>query len=180
MALAIETAAAAPRRRLGFRGKMGGIAVLLALGLGYQALRQWHDTHAVFINASESLPNWAFLVESGEFPARGDYVSFTPGSDALTIKHFGSPPEPFIKQAYGVPGDVVTHQGADVLVNGKVVARMKPFTRQGEPLVPGPIGTVPRDCIFAATPHKDGYDSRYAPIGFVCKRQILGVGTPIL
>ena len=180
MDLAINPGTAVPRKRLGVRGKLAGLALIAAIGLSYQALREWHDTHAIFINASESLPNWAFLVESGKFPVRGDYISFTPGRDPLTLKHFGSPPQPFIKRAYGLPGDVISHQGPNVLVNGKPVVRMKPLTRQGEVLVPGPVGVVPRGCVFAATPHKDGFDSRYAAIGFVCQHQILGVGTPIL
>jgi conjugal transfer pilin signal peptidase TrbI len=170
----------APSRQLSTRSKFLGLALLGVIATGFHALRQWHDTHAVMINASESLPNWAFLIESGRFPARGEYVSFTPGHDPLTLKHFGSPPEPFVKRAYGLPGDVISHRGVEVLVNGTPVARMKPLTRQGEVLRPGPVGVVPRGCIFAATPHKDGFDSRYAAIGFVCKRQIVGVGVPIL
>ena len=57
---------------------------------------------------------------------------------------------------------------------------MKPRTRQGEPLTPGATGVVPAGCLYAGTEHPDGFDSRYAEIGFVCGRQILGVGTPIL
>ena len=179
MALAIEAPATGPRK-LGTRKKLLGLVLLAAIGGGYHALKQWHDTHAIFINATQSLPNWAFLIETGRFPRRDEYVSFRPGNDPLTLKHFGSPPQPFIKRAYGLPGDVISHRGAEVLVNGKPVVRMKPRTRQGETLVPGPVGIVPRNCIFAATPHKDGFDSRYAAIGFVCSRQMVGVGTPIL
>jgi conjugal transfer pilin signal peptidase TrbI len=175
----VEVAGAAPRG-LTFGRKTLAIVLVGALAVGFNALREWHDTHALFINASESLPNWAFLVETGKFPARGEYVAFTPGNDPLTIKHFGSPPKPFFKVTYGLPGDVISHRGQDVLVNGKPVVRMKPFTRQGEPLKPGPVGRVPRGCIFAGTPHKDGFDSRYAAIGFVCTRQIVGTGMPIL
>ena len=57
---------------------------------------------------------------------------------------------------------------------------MKPKTRFGEPLTPGATGIVPPACYFVATPHKDGFDSRYAEIGFVCARQLAGVGEPIL
>lgn len=162
----------------GTRLRYGAIGI--ALGLGLQTLQSWHDRHAIFINASESLPNWALFVEAGKFPKRRDYVVFTPGRDPLVIKHFGAAPKPFAKIAYGVPGDVVSRDGARVLVNGHEVARLKPRTRQGEILVPGPTGVVPPGCIFAATPHKDGFDSRYAAIGFVCGHQLLGVGEPIL
>ena len=30
------------------------------------------------------------------------------------------------------------------------------------------------------TAHKDGFDSRYAAIGWICAKRILGVGRPIL
>jgi conjugal transfer pilin signal peptidase TrbI len=159
---------------------LAGVALLGAAGLGLQSLHAWHETHAIFINASESLPNWAFLVEAGKFPKRGDYVLFDPGHDPLVVRHFGARPQPFAKIAYGMPGDVVARDGARVLVNGHEVARIKPRTRQGEVLTPGPLGVVPSGCIFAATPHKDGFDSRYAAIGFVCRDRLIGVGEPIL
>jgi conjugal transfer pilin signal peptidase TrbI len=160
--------------------RLGGVALLGLAGLGLQSLQAWHDTHAIFINASDSLPNWALLVEAGRFPSRGDYVVFDPGRDPLVLKHFGARPKAFAKIVYGVPGDVVSRDGALVLVDGREVARIKPLTRQGEALVPGPTGVVPKGCIFAATPHKDGFDSRYAAIGFVCRDRLLGVGEPIL
>jgi conjugal transfer pilin signal peptidase TrbI len=171
---------AAPARRASFRTKLIGIcAIAVAFG-AWQGLSAWHDRHGLFINASESLPNWAFLVEGGRFPKRGDYVLLDPGHDPLTVKHFGVKPSPFAKIAYGVPGDVVSHKGMDVLINGKRVVVMKPLTHDGEILIQGPVGTIPDHCIFAGTPHKDGFDSRYAAIGFVCRERVLGVGSPIL
>ena len=86
----------------------------------------------------------------------------------------------FGKIVYGMPGDTISHAGSEVAVNGRTVARMKPLTRFGEPLTPGATGVVPPGCYFAATPHKDGFDSRYAEIGFVCARQVIGTGEPIL
>jgi conjugal transfer pilin signal peptidase TrbI len=119
------------------------MALIGSAALGWSALKDWHDHHAFLINASESLPNWALLVETGRFPARGDYVVFAPGHDPLVIKHFGANPKPFAKIAYGVPGDVVTRMGDAVQVNGKTVAHLKPKTHQGEDLRTRPIGTIP-------------------------------------
>jgi conjugal transfer pilin signal peptidase TrbI len=159
---------------------------LLALTLvagsltAWQSLKGWRDQHALFINASQSLPNWAFLVELGRFPARGDYVLFDPGRDTLVIRHFGSLPRPFAKIAYGLPGDRITRFGNSVAVNGAPVAQLKPLTRQGEVLVPGPLGIVPKACVFAGSPHRDGFDSRYAAIGFICRDRLLGTGKAIL
>lgn len=183
MELAIDPAAppAPARRRLSTRRKLAAMAAVAAVALPFQALAHWRDTHGIFINATESLPNWAFLVEAGRFPAsRTDYVVFAPPRDPLVLRHFGRDPSPFAKIAYGLPGDMVTRTGNRVFVNGRLVARTKPLTRLGEPLAVGPVGRVPRGCVFAGTPHKDGFDSRYAAIGWVCARQIVGVGTPIL
>jgi conjugal transfer pilin signal peptidase TrbI len=113
----------------------------------------------------------------GRFPARGDYVVFAPGHDPLVVKHFGANPKPFAKIAYGVPGDVVTRMGDAVQVNGKTVAHLKPKTHQGS--YPAPRHD-PTGCIYAGSPHKDGFDSRYAAIGFVCRDRLIGIGTPIL
>jgi conjugal transfer pilin signal peptidase TrbI len=57
---------------------------------------------------------------------------------------------------------------------------MKPRSRDGEVLTPGPVGRIPDGCFYVGTPHPDGFDSRYAEIGFACRKQLLGSGTPIL
>jgi conjugal transfer pilin signal peptidase TrbI len=144
------------------------------------ALADWRDHHALLINASDSLPNWAFLINRTRLPARGDYVFFDPPASALLRRHFGAEPQVFGKRVYGVPGDIVGHEGRRVTINGVPVATMKPVTRRGEVLTPGATGRVPDGCYFAATPHRDGFDSRYAEIGFVCVRQIVGTGVPVL
>lgn len=158
------------------------LALTLSVGCfaAWQGLKSWREHHGLFINASQSLPNWAFLVELGRFPARGDYVLFDPGRDPLVIRHFGTSPQPFAKIAYGLPGDRITRIGMSVAVNGLPVAPLKPFTRQGEKLIPGPLGLVPPGCVFAASPHRDGFDSRYGAIGFVCRDRLLGTGMAIL
>ena len=164
-----------PRRRLwAALGLFVGGSVLLT------AISDWREHHAFLINTTPSLPDWAFLIRLGALPARGDYIFFAPPPSALLRRHFGATPQPFGKIVYGMPGDVVTHRGPLVLIDGQPVARMKPLTRFGEPLTPGAIGPVPAGCYFAGSPHKDGFDSRYAEIGFVCRSQIVGVGVPIL
>lgn len=172
--------AQAAKRPLSTGKKLAAIAGLTVLVSAYSALDRWSETHAFMINATDSLPNWAFFVESGRFPERGDYVIFDPGQDPLTVKFFGEKPAPFAKIAYGVPGDVVERDGNKVLVNGTPVVRTKPFTRLGDPLALGPTGVVPDRCVFAGTEHKDGFDSRYSAIGFVCSDRLVGTGTPIL
>jgi conjugal transfer pilin signal peptidase TrbI len=132
------------------------------------------------INTSDSLPNWAFFVHKNKNPVRGDLVFFRPPHSPLLTRHFGESVKPFGKYVYGMPGDVVSHDGNRVLVNGRVVASMKPTTRTGETLHHGPIGRIPARCYYVGTPHPDGFDSRYAEIGFVCRDRILGTGVSIL
>lgn len=167
-------------KRLSTKGKLLAFAALFGVFGAVSALDEWSQNHALMINATDSLPNWAFLVESGGFPKRGDYVIFHPGYDPVTKKYFGDEPEAFAKIAFGIPGDVVTREGGDVMVNGKHIASLKPLTKSGDPLTKGPVGAIPEGCVFAATPHKDGFDSRYSHIGFVCRDRLVGTGQPIL
>lgn len=157
---------------------------LLALSVGAMALLSataaWRSSHAFLINATESLPYWAFLIENDRRPERGEYVFFDPPRSALVTRHFGVRPPMFGKIVYGMPGDVVSREGRIFFINGKPVAVAKARSRLGEPLATGPTGTIPRDCYFVGTPHADGFDSRYAQIGWICRARLIGVGTPIL
>ena len=143
-------------------------------------LSSWREDHLLLINTTDSLPNWAFFIDRHRVPAKGDYVFFAPPAGPLLQRHFGARPRMFGKVVYGVAGDVIAHEGMDVTVNGVRTVRMKTVTKSGEPLTPGATGPVPRGCYFAATPHRDGFDSRYAEIGFVCLRQIIGTGEAVL
>jgi len=158
-----------------------GMIGLLAVGIAsHNSIAAWQESHSFMINASESLPNWAFFVRAGKEPVKGDYVFFVPPAGDLVNRHFGPDQGPFGKQVIGMPGALVEHRGEWVFVDGVKVARMKPRTRFGEALHPGPSGVVPRDCYYVGTDHPDGFDSRYAEIGFACRKAILGTGTPIL
>ena len=167
-------------RRLSTGGRLMAIAAVCLVAGTLSAASKWSENHALMINVTDSLPNWAFVVEARRFPVRGDYVVFHPGHDPITVKYFGSRPAAFTKIALGLPGDTVTRIGNDVHVNGKRVATIKPMTKRGDRLAAGPLGVVPEGCIFAGTPHKDGFDSRYAHIGFVCRDRLVGTGQPIL
>ena len=156
------------------------IILIAATFLGWNALREWGEDHAFLINASDSLPNWALLVQKNVMPAKGEYIVFSPPETKLIERHFGVHPKPFAKFVYGVGGDLVDRQGGWVRVNGRPIAHLKAFSRQGEALTPGPVGRVPQRCYFVGTPHPDGFDSRYADIGFVCARQVVGTGVPVL
>lgn len=159
------------------------LALIAGLGAGALALgtaSRFSATHALMVNASPSLPYWAIWLDRTRMPARGELIVFAPPRSELVIRHFGAKPEPFGKRVLGAAGDQVTEQDRAFFVNGKLVARAKVASRLGEPLALGPTGTIPKDCYFVGSEHKDGFDSRYAAIGWICRRQILGAGRPVL
>lgn len=177
-------AADAPSPRAG-RLRAGWPRLALWAGLGTATLAlgattNFAQTHALMINASPSLPHWAIWLDRSAVPVRGDLILFDPPPSALLTRHFGAAPQPFGKQVMGVAGDLVTREGRTFFVNGKAVAIAKVVSRFGEPLALGPTGIIPKGCYFVATDHKDGFDSRYAAIGWICARSVLGVGRPVL
>lgn len=159
------------------------IALWGAIGVGALALSSlaaFGQGHALMINVSPSLPYWAIWLNRGATPQRGEIILFDPPASPLLEKHFGKEPKPFGKRVSGVPGDIVTEKDRAFFVNGRLVAKAKLKSRLGEALTLGPTGTVPEGCYFVTTEHKDGFDSRYAAIGWICRQRILGVGRPIL
>ena len=177
-------AADAPSPRAG-RLRAGWPRLALWAGLGTATLAlgattNFAQTHALMINASPSLPYWAIWLDRSAMPARGDLILFDPPPSALLTRHFGAAPQPFGKRVMGIAGDVVTEKGRTFFVNGKAVAIAKVASRFGDPLALGPTGKIPKGCYFVATGHKDGFDSRYAAIGWICAKSVLGVGRPVL
>jgi conjugal transfer pilin signal peptidase TrbI len=76
MAEAVSNATAAPwRPRKRLWGLCGGlVAGSVVLG----AISDWRDNHALLINTTDSLPNWAFVIHRNKVPVRGEYVFFDP------------------------------------------------------------------------------------------------------
>ena len=153
---------------------------LVALPLAWAPIDAFSKSHAFLINASPSLPNWAFWLDKAAPIESGSLIFFKPPASTLVAKHFGEDPQMFGKKVIGTPGDVVSHHGMQVFVNGKQVATRLARTRLGITLTRGPDGPVPDNCFYVGTDHPRGFDSRYGEIGFVCRGQILGSGKAIL
>jgi conjugal transfer pilin signal peptidase TrbI len=153
---------------------------LAAVAISLSSLAAFARDHALMINISPSLPYWAIWLERGVMPAHGEIIVFDPPPSALLTAHFGDEPKPFTKKVLGVAGDRVTRKGRTYFVNGRAVATAKRTSMRGEPLDLGPTGLIPHGCYFVGTDHKDGFDSRYAAIGWICRPRVLGVGRPIL
>lgn len=155
----------------------GGFGAAL---FGLSSLSAFARDHALMINVSPSLPYWAIWLERGTMPTRGDIIVFDPPPSKLLGAHFGQEPKPFTKRVLGMAGDRVTQKARTYFINGKAVAKAKRQSRKGEPLALGPTGIIPRGCYFVGTEHIDGFDSRYAAIGWICRPRVLGTGRPIL
>ena len=142
-------------------------------GLAYAATLAgalwFHNHYALGLNATHSLPGTLYLIERGVLPQRGDPAAF---------RWAGGGRYPagvtFIKVVAGQPGDTVTRDGATYVVAGTVLGQAKPTSRRGEPLEPGPTGTLPEGRYFVFAPHPDSLDSRYALTGWIASEQIIG------
>ncbi|ABC65054.1 S26 family signal peptidase [Erythrobacter litoralis] len=156
------------------------LTALVLLPLGWSAVDAFAKEHAFLINASPSLPNWAFWLDKHAPIERGSLIFFEPPKSKLIEAHFGEGAQLFGKRVLGVPGDVVSHRGQEVFINGQRIAARLEETRLGIPLGKGPEGPIPQDCFYTGTDHPRGFDSRYAEIGFICRGQILGSGRAIL
>ena len=128
------------------------------------------------INETNSLPNWAFIVDhENRRPRRGETIEFLAPPNRYYPKD-----APFIKHVYGVPGDVVSRRGREYFVNGHDVGYAKLRSQAGDPTTLGPVGVIPADRYFVGTPMKDSFDSRYGEIGWIPRARIVGVAASIL
>jgi conjugal transfer pilin signal peptidase TrbI len=160
--------------------RVSAIIVLFVLVALINAMGNWANSHALLINMSKSLPNWAFFVHKDPNLHKGDIVFFKPPVSNLVTSHFGKNPAPFGKIIMGVPGDIIERVGMRVFINGKLVGIRKAYTKKGERLSSGPIGLIPKDYFYVGTAHPDGFDSRYAEIGLVARKDIQAKGRAVL
>ena len=142
-----------------------GIAYAAAMA----AAAWFHSHYALGLNASRSLPGTLYLIERGTLPQRGEHVAFRwAGGGAYPAG------VTFIKLLAGQAGDTVARDGAVFSVAGTPIGPAKPLSRRGEPLEPGPTGTLPEGRYFVFAPHPDSLDSRYALTGWIAREQIIG------
>lgn len=148
---------------------LGAIAALYAV-FGWIAPEQ-----RLALSLTTSLPARLWLIDVGQQPQRGDYIAFRiPENRFYRSGHGG-----FLKIARGIPGDRVTHEGPDFLVDGQFVGTAKRESLGGLPLAPGPTGVLPPEHYFVWTPDADSFDSRYADIGWIPQSSIVGVARPL-
>ena len=161
-AFALKSAPA--RRRNVALAAMIALAVLWLAGASH-----------LHVNASWSDVAWGYAVFPlfGEDPEIGDRVLFEP-PEAVGSK------VPYLKTVRGVPGMAVA-VGADgtVMLDGEPVARAKAYALDGRPLAAIAPGVIPPGHFYVHADHVDSHDSRYAEIGLVPRRRILGRAVPM-
>lgn len=164
-----------PTARLRLARLWTGLALLAAALASHAAASALHRYRFAF-NETESLPNWAFIADQAHRrPVRGDLIAFVP--PATPYYPAGMV---FGKIVGGVPGDLVERRGRAVYVNGRYIGVVKPRSRSGRPVAPGPVGRIPSGHYFVYTPHPDSLDSRYAVMGWIPQSRILGRAWPVL
>ena len=134
----------------------------------------WLGQHYKLVfNVSESLSGHAYLVIKGELPTHHDEpVAFrwndpqqqTQYPDGVT----------FLKLAGGMPGDIVSREGKQIVVNQWKLTP-KSFSSYGKQLLPNQFtGAIPFGHYFAVGEHTGSLDSRYALVGLVSQTDIIG------
>jgi conjugal transfer pilin signal peptidase TrbI len=147
------------------------LRVYLGLLIAFAVFSQYF---MICINVSDSLPGTLFLLNKAGHPGTGDLAAFKHAGDV-----FYKPGTLFLKRVAGVAGSSVTsveHGNGyrDFFVDGVLVGRAKPASKTGDPLEPGPIGTIPDGMYYMAGQSDDSFDSRYGAVGWVTQKQIIG------
>lgn len=154
-------------------GAVWVVAAVLSLAVAGGSLA---ERYSFGVNETESLPNWAFITDhESRRPDRGALVDFIAPENS-----YYPAGARFVKIVYGVPGDRVEIRGRDFYVAGRFVGRAKERSARGDLADIGPEGIIPADHYFVGTPHVDGFDSRYAAIGWIPRSAIVGLVRPIL
>ena len=150
----------------------GGCAILL----GAQQAAAAAARYSFGVNETNSLPDWAFITDlQNRRPQRGQEVQFV-APDNRYYPHGAR----FVKKVWGVPGDLVTRVGRTYFVNGRSVGYAKEHSQEGFPTNLGPTGVIPPEHYYVGSESRDGFDSRYAEIGWIGRERVVGVSTPVL
>lgn len=127
-------------------------------------------------NETESLPFWAFIVEKDDkTPKRGEYFQFL-----VPANPYYPTNSPFVKHVLGVPGDVVTVRGREFFINGQSVGIAKTHSKTGLVAIMASPGVIPAGHYFMSAPNKDSLDSRYAVIGLIDAKRLVGKAKPVM
>lgn len=118
---------------------------------------------------SDSLPGYVYVLNKTERPHKGDLAGFWAPENPYYPKEMW-----FSKYIVGQGGDVITHKGREIFINGKSIGVALERGRKGRPLQMIPDGVIPAGHYFMWTPHPHSYDSRYTDIGLISDEKVRG------
>lgn len=144
--------------------------LLCGVGIVFGVLALFQPVAYFSWNITDSLSGHVYLVVTVHKAERGQLVHFIPPSNPIYPAEMR-----FTKYRVGLPGDVITHKGREMFINGVSLGKAVEATRYGgRPLAMIPDGLIPQGYSFVWTPHPRSYDSRYAEIGLIADAQIIG------
>jgi conjugal transfer pilin signal peptidase TrbI len=130
------------------------------------------DYFKIAFNWTDSIPGNVFLIVKNVKPEKGELAAFNiPENDFY--KNIW-----FTKYVAGVEGDkfsTVEKEGLlHIYLNDEDMGIIKSKSRNGIDLEPVTFGLIPKGYYFMWTPHVDSFDSRYAQIGLINEKNIIG------
>lgn len=149
---------------------------LIAVGLatlGVLALCTLATLTGIRVNTSYSLPLGIYVVTGDENANLVEFCPPEPFASQSSVRGYRTPglacPDravPLLKPIVGRPGDIVGVSAAGISVNGHLLPKTKPLSRDaaGRPLQPYPVGSYqvqPGTVWVASTYNRGSYDSRY-------------------
>jgi conjugal transfer pilin signal peptidase TrbI len=130
------------------------------------------DHYKIAFNWTDSVPGSVFLIIKDTKPKKGELAAFNiPENDFYRNIWF-------TKYVAGVEGDVFSTAEKDgflhIYLNDKDMGKIKRKSRNGIDLEPVTRGVIPEGYYFMWTPHIHSFDSRYAQIGLINEKYIIG------
>jgi conjugative transfer signal peptidase TraF len=133
-------------------------------------------------NATASVPTGLYLIRAASELHAGQRVAIDPSPALrryLAARGYLPAGVPLLKEIAGVRGDIVCRDGADITLNGELVAAARAIDRRGRPLpVWRGCRTIAEDQVFVMNRHAPGsFDGRY--FGPVSRHRIIGRAKPL-
>ena len=148
--------------RQGIKAALITLSVLLVI----------HMNFGILINNTASLPYKVFLHLKTWPPSKGEY----------TVIRRAFYPIAIIKQIKGEGGDILHYKGAEVLelwINDQKIGYPQTLNSLGKPLTPIAAQIIPQGFVFLFASNHKSFDSRYAEMGLIAKRDLQGRAVPL-
>ncbi|MFT3819881.1 MAG: S26 family signal peptidase [Rubrivivax sp.] len=158
-------------------------ALSRVVGMAWVQTDSVHASAALVLYGASVRPGQlaVFVYSGGQLP---NYYADSPAHRLLARMGFPRPVagpsagKGFVKYLIGVEGDRVEVHGREVLLHTRrgsfSVGPCKERSRNGDPLLPIQPQVIPPGYTYMWAPHADALDSRYAVLGLVPVKSIIG------